>query len=281
MKLTILVDNRVLQGKNLLGEHGFSVYIEKDNKKILFDTGCSGIFIKNANKMGIDLFDLDYIILSHGHYDHTGGLHYLLEEYNTVLKQDKRFKKPVLLAHPDAFYPKFKEDKGEIGCSVSKEILKGFFDIKLTKEHFKLNENIAFLGEIPRKNSFEGSDSIGTVCKSELYEDDYITEDSALVFNTKQGLIIVTGCSHSGICNIIEYAKNIYGCNNILDVIGGFHLVNPSREKVFRTADYLSRIGAKHFHPCHCTDFRSMIILSKYIKLEPTGVGLTLEYNQH
>ncbi len=109
MKLTILVDNTVLQSKNLLGEHGLSFYIEADDKKILFDTGYSDVFLKNAYKMGIDLLDLDYIVLSHGHYDHTWGLSNYLPFYTSALKQDKAAKKPTIVTHPDTFKPKTDE----------------------------------------------------------------------------------------------------------------------------------------------------------------------------
>ena len=278
MKLTILVDNNVLQSKNLLGEHGLSFYIETDNKKILFDTGYSDAFLINANKMGINLLDLDYIVLSHGHYDHTWGLSHYLPFYTFALKQGRKVKKPTIVTHPDTFKQKFDEKLGEIGCLLSKETLSKNFNIELSRESFNLTQNLIFLGEIPRKNNFEGKESIGKINKNDNFEDDYITEDSALAFNSDLGIVVITGCSHSGICNIVEYAKLV--CNNspITDVIGGFHLVNPPQERIFKTADYLSKLGTKSIHSCHCTDFQSKMILSKYTRLKATGVGLVKEY---
>lgn len=278
MKLTFLTDNNVLQSKNFVGEHGLSFYIEADDKKVLFDTGYSDVFLKNAFKMGINLLDLDYIVLSHGHYDHIRGLSHYLSFYASALKQGKKVKKPTILTHPDTFNEKLNEKSGEIGSLILKEKLKKNFELKLINEPFQITENLVFLGEIPRKNSFEGKEFIGKVLKNDNYENDYIFEDSALAYKSDTGLVIITGCSHSGICNIIEYSKNVFSESKITDITGGFHLVNPTQERVFKTADYLSKLGAKSIHPCHCTDFRSKITLSKYIRLEATGVGLILEY---
>lgn len=278
MKIIILTDNNVLQSKNFLGEHGLSFYIEADGKKILFDTGYSDVFLNNACKMGINLLDLDYIVLSHGHYDHTWGLSYYLTFYLSALKQGQQVKKPIILTQPDTFNEKYDIKSGEISSLISKEKLEKNLELKLTKEPFWITENLVFLGEIPRINNFEGKESIGKVLKNGNFEDDYIFEDSALVYKSDSGLAIITGCSHSGICNIIEYSMNICSESKIADIIGGFHLVNPPQERVFRTADYLSKLGAKGIYPCHCTDFRSKITLSKYVRLEAAGVGLILEY---
>lgn len=269
MKLTILVDNNVLQGKNYLGEHGLSFYIEADDKKILFDTGYSDVFLKNAHRMGINLLDLDYIVLSHGHYDHTWGLSHYLPFYTSALKQGKNIKKPTILTHPATFNEKFDAKHGEIGCLTTKEKLSKNFDVKLSKEPVWITKNLVFLGEIPRNNDFEGKEPIGN---------DYITEDSALAYKTDSGIVAITGCSHSGICNIVEYAKTVCDNSTIIDIIGGFHLVNASHEKISKTADYLSKLHTKGIHPCHCTDFPSKITLSKSIKLESAGVGLIIEY---
>jgi 7,8-dihydropterin-6-yl-methyl-4-(beta-D-ribofuranosyl)aminobenzene 5'-phosphate synthase len=268
MKLTVLVDNTVLQGKNLLGEHGLSFYIEVDGKKILFDTGYSDVFLRNAHKMDIDLLDLDYIILSHGHYDHTWGLSQYLPYYISALKQGRTVKKPTIVTHPDTFKPKFDSKLGEVGSLLSEQTLSKNFNLELSKDPYKLTQNLVFLGKIARLNDFEGKEPIGN---------DYIEEDSALAFTSDEGIVIITGCSHSGICNIIEYAKLV--CDNfaIIDIIGGFHLVNAPQERLIKTADYLSKLGTKGIHPCHCTDFRSKMILSKYTKLEATGVGLVIE----
>lgn len=278
MKLTILVDNNVLQSKNFFGEHGLSFYIEDEGKKILFDMGYSDAFLKNAQKMGIDLLDLDYIVLSHGHYDHTWGMSYYLPFYVSAIKQGRAVKKLTIVTHPDTFNAKFHDETGSIGCMVSREILEKSFDIKLTKGPFKITKNVTFLGEIPRGNDFEAKEPLAKTIKNNKVEDDYICEDSALVYKNDEGLVLITGCSHSGICNIIEHAKLICNSSKFVDVIGGFHLVKSSEERLLKTAEYLLKLDIKNFHPCHCTDFDAKIFLSKNLNLDATGVGLKLDY---
>ncbi len=171
--------------------------------------------------MGINLLDLDYIVLSNGHYDHTWGLSHYLPFYTSAIKQGQKPKKPTILTHSDTFNEKFEEGVGEIGSMFSLKKLKKIFDIKLSKEPFWINENLVFLGEISRNNDFEGKEPICKVCKNNQYEDDYITEDSALAYNSDKGLFIITGCSHSGICNIANYAMNVCQQKNISAIIGG------------------------------------------------------------
>ncbi len=278
MKLTVLTDNNVLQSKNFLGEHGLSFYIEDKDTKILFDTGYSDVFLKNALKMGIDLIDLDYIVLSHGHYDHTWGLSHYLPYYTSAVKQRRQVKKPTIIAHPDTFNDKFHDELGEIGCLIPEGNLRKNFNVKTTVKPLKLTENLTFLGEIPRLNNFEKTEPIGKIKTNEGYEEDFIKEDSALVYNTNQGIVVITGCSHSGICNIVEYSKRISAEMKVIDIIGGFHLINPPKERIFMTADYLSKLNLIGIHACHCTDFKSILTLSKYVNLEAIGVGLILKF---
>lgn len=275
MKLTVLTDNTVLQSKNFLGEHGLSFYVEVDSKKILFDTGYSDVFLKNAIKMGIDLLDLDYIILSHGHYDHTWGISHYLPFYASALKQRRKIKKPILLTHPDTFCEKFEEGLGEIGSMLSLEKLQKYFEIKLSQEPYQISDNLVFAGEIPRDNDFEGKTFLGQVLKNGIWQDDFIFEDSALFLNSDKGISIITGCSHSGVCNICEYAKKIGNGAKIHSVIGGFHLINPTDEKLQKTIDYLSQI--EELYPCHCVDFKSKQGLSKNLNIKEIGVGTILE----
>jgi len=278
MKLTVLTENKVLQSKNFLGEHGLSFYIEDSDKKILFDAGYSDVFLKNAFKMGIDLLDLDYIVLSHGHYDHTWGLSHYLSFYTSAVKQGRQAKKPVIITHPGTFNNKFHDIQGEIGCLISEEKLRKNFDVQTTLEPFNITEKLIFLGEIPRKNEFEITEPIGKIKTANGFEDDFIKEDSALVYNSGRGIVVVTGCSHSGICNIVEYSRQISGVSAVLDVIGGFHLINPPTERMLKTGEYLANLNTPCIHPCHCTDFQSVLNLSKYLKLGTTGVGLMLKF---
>ena len=135
-----------------------------------------------------------------------------------------------------------------------------------------------FLGEIPRFFDFEQSKLESNIIVDEKEEHDNLIDDSCLAVKTEKGLVIITGCSHSGICNIIRYAKDICCENRIVDVIGGFHLLQPPETKINGTVDYFSKLNAKEVHACHCTDLLSKIALSKVCELKEVGSGLRLEY---
>lgn len=278
MKITVLTDNTVYQRENLLGEHGLSLYIEVDGKKILFDTGYSDIFIKNAAKLRIDLTQIDILILSHGHYDHTWGLHHLVNLFFEHGKRDNKKVKPVLITHPQTLMSKTKYPIEEFGVTFDKKALANLFKLKLTKDPLWITENFAFLGEIPRNNDFEAKHPIGEVWTGTTYEKDYITEDSALVYKTSEGIVVVTGCSHSGICNIVDYARDLCDTHMILDVIGGFHLFKEEKEQVSQTVEFFRHSNVKALHPCHCTDFSSRCALSEVVNVKETGVGHVLDY---
>lgn len=277
MKLTVLTDDSSSNHEKFFTEHGLCFYIEDDDKKILFDTGYSDVFIKNAFTLGINLLDLDYIVLSHGHYDHTWGLAHYFTLYMTAFKQKQKVKKPTIITHPDTFLEKFEQNRGEIGCLVNKEKLEKTFNVITTKETYNLTSNLIFLGEVPRLNDFEAKEPMDMVLRDGKYEDDYIMEDSALVYKSEQEISILTGCSHSGICNIVEHAKNICNEKKIYAIIGGFHLINTPKEKMLKIIQYLQNQSTKNLYPCHCTDFIAKAELTKELGAKNIGVGSVIE----
>ena len=137
---------------------------------------------------------------------------------------------------------------------------------------------MVFLGEIERKNTFKAKKSIGKVIKDDFEEDDYLIDDSALVYRSLKGLVIITACSHSGICNIVGYAKKICMDDRIIDIVGGFHLLSPGREQLEGTLKYLRKIKPHEVHAYHCTGLKSKIALSKVVNLKEAGVEQTLEH---
>ena len=147
LKLIVLVENLTYK-KDILAEHGFSVYIETPKANILFDTGAGNTLMHNAGKLHIDISKIKYIVLSHGHYDHTGGINSIIRKNNNV----------KIFAHPDIFKKKFVKNKNfrEIGIPLQKEeFLKYGVELKLSKNSQKLTENIWTSGEIPANNDFE------------------------------------------------------------------------------------------------------------------------------
>jgi len=278
MKLTILVDNNTFIDRYFFGEPAVSYFIEDEDKRILFDVGYSDIFIKNAQKMKTDLLNLDFLVISHGHLDHTGGLEPLIKLHTEAILEKLDVKKPTVIAHPEAFLTKIVAGLPETGSLISEEKLSRHYKMKLSKVPVWLTNKIIFLGEIERKNDFEGKSPFGKIIKPGSIEDDFLWDDSALVYKSEKGLVIITGCSHSGICNIIEYAKKVCKDDRIIDVIGGFHLLNPSKKQMQGTLDYLRNLNLKNMYACHCTDLDSKIALSKIVKIEEVGVGLQINY---
>jgi 7,8-dihydropterin-6-yl-methyl-4-(beta-D-ribofuranosyl)aminobenzene 5'-phosphate synthase len=278
MKITVLADNNTLIDRYFIGEPGVSYLIQDDSKQVLFDVGYSNAFIVNACKMNVNLLQSDFVVLSHGHLDHTWGLDPLLKLYTEAKIESIPFNSPTLLAHPDVFYTKSIDGLHEIGCTVPESKLKKHFDVKVTKTPFWLTDKLVFLGEIERTNDFENKEAVGVVHGKEGVMPDFLLDDTALAYKGEDGLIIITGCSHSGICNIIEYAKRVCGQNKVIDVIGGFHLMQCSAKQLENTLDYFRNLEPVELHACHCVDLYSKIALSGVANLKEVGVGLSLEY---
>jgi 7,8-dihydropterin-6-yl-methyl-4-(beta-D-ribofuranosyl)aminobenzene 5'-phosphate synthase len=275
MKLTVLVDNNTLIDRYFIGEPGVSYLIQDEDKQILFDTGYSNAFIINAQKLGLNLLKSDYIVLSHGHLDHTWGLEPLIKVYTEAKLENLNFKRPTIIAHNDVFLSKICEGE-EIGSNISEDKAKKHFNLQLTKEPVWLTKDIVFLGEIERTNDFENQKPVGKILTTQGEKDDFLFDDSAIVYKSKKGLVIITGCSHSGICNIIEYAKKVCKEEKVFDVIGGFHLMNPSSNHLEKTLNYFEKLKPEKLHACHCVDLNSKIALSKVANLEEVGSGLIL-----
>ena len=277
MKLTVLVDNNTLIDRYFIGEPGVSYYLQTDGKQFLFDTGYSDAFLQNARKMGLDLRNLDSVIISHGHLDHSWGLPHLIRIFTEAGFEGQPIKKPRLIAHPAAFQAKSLGNLSEINSLIPASSLARHFDLKLQKEPLWLTENLVYLGEIPRLNDFEALTPIGKV---ELldgeFQDDFIQDDTALAFKTPQGIVLIAGCAHAGICNTLEYAKALTEDSRVLDVIGGFHLQAASDQQLSKTVRYMQNLHPTALHACHCTDLSAKIALAGSAPLHEVGVGLEL-----
>lgn len=278
MKITVLIDNNTLIDRYFLGEPGVSYLIEDNSKQILFDVGYSNAFIINAQKLNINLLQNDFIVLSHAHLDHTWGLDPLLKLYTEAKIESISHKEPKLIAHPLIFETRSMDGLGEIGCTIPFSKLDQHFKIELKKEPFWLTDKLVFLGEIERTNDFENKSPVGNIHTEGEIKPDYLIDDTALAFKGKEGLVIITGCSHSGICNIVEYAKKVCEEDKIVDVIGGFHLMQPSEKQLSGTLNYFQKLKASKLHACHCVDLDSKIALSKVANLKEVGVGLSIDY---
>ena len=278
MRLTVLVDNNTFIDQYLVGEPAVSYYIEAEGKKILFDTGYSDVFLFNANKLGVDLTSIDMLVLSHGHPDHSWGLAHLLRLFSEARAGGKMTHRPVLVAHPQVFAQRSYQGDPQIGSLLQPKDLEPFFDIQLSQDPLKLTENLTFLGEIERGNNFEAQESLGELTIDGQKTPDWVMDDSALAYRGSDGLVVITGCSHAGICNIVEQARRISGQEKVLDIIGGFHLLNPSASQLNGTVDYLAQLKPAQVHACHCTDLYSKMALGKKVNIREVGCGLVMEY---
>lgn len=264
MKLTVLVENSTLIDKYLLAEPGLSFLLETDcGQKILFDTGYSEVLLENANRLKIPLEELDYIVISHGHNDHVGGLKHLV---NIPFK-----KKVKLIAHSMAFEPKLYGIDEKIGLDIPVEDLAEKFDIEYYDKPYEILPGLTFLGEIPRITEFEPLVPYGK--KLLTGAEDYLLDDTALALKKEEGLVIITGCSHSGIVNICEYAKKVCNCSKLVSIIGGLHLLRSTPDRVSKTIEYFKSQNLKEIFPCHCSGFYTICEMYKSLNVKQIATG--------
>ena len=229
--------------------------------------------------MGIDLLDLDYIVLSHGHNDHTGGLPHLLNAHLEAAIERRPRRIPEIIGHPHCFYPRPVPSAGDIGCPVDEARVRGSFSVTLTREPRWLTDDLVFLGEIDRGSDvIPGRKKPWTIVTPGGPQEDRLLDDSALAFRSEKGLVVITGCSHAGIINTIEYAKTVTGETHVHDVIGGLHLMESDRATIKATVKYLRKIRCRAIHPCHCTSLAAKIALAGAAPVAEAGVGLVLDY---
>lgn len=260
MKLTVLTEN--VAGSGFLAEHGLSYLIEVGEKTIIFDAGHTDVFLINSNRLSLDVQNqVDTIVLSHGHWDHGDGLRYLNHK--------------TLIAHPEAFIKRYRRnDKSPIGLQLSKTELENKFKLITSEKPYQINDSIVFLGEIPRLNDFE---SQTTPFEDENGNPDFVPDDSALAITENNALTVVTGCSHSGICNIVDYAQKVTGIKVVNAVIGGFHL-KQNNKQTQQTIAFLKEQKVKNIYPSHCTDLKALIAFSKEFDIIQLKTGMNLKF---
>lgn len=249
MIIKALVENTSLS-KELGSEHGLSLYIETNSRKILFDVGASNLFLENARKLNVDISDVDYLIISHGHYDHGGGL-------KTFLLENK---KAEIYLHRLAFekYYALRSDN-ELEYIGLDEELKQSSRIVFTSDHFFISGQIQVFSNVTRKESLpKSNNNLFMEHDGKIVQDTFAHEQN-LIIEEAEKTLLVTGCAHNGIINILEHFKDLKG--RMPDyVVGGFHLSsrssgNEAHEMIDRIGKYLVDTKAK-FYTCHCTGLK-------------------------
>jgi 7,8-dihydropterin-6-yl-methyl-4-(beta-D-ribofuranosyl)aminobenzene 5'-phosphate synthase len=265
----------------VIAEHGFSAIIQvkrgNDNAAALLDAGMSpnGI-LHNMNTLGINVNDIHAIIISHGHVDHTMGLPRLLEKLES--------NQTSLIFHPDAFLEKKLIMPGGNEIDISAPRLTAFQEkitfIQKKDPTLLFDDMILVSGEIARTTNFETGFPFHYTKRDGRWENDpQIKDDQCVIVNVRgRGLVVITGCSHSGIINTIRYAQALTGCEKVYAVLGGFHLTGGIFEKIIpETINELKDINPTYLIPCHCTGWSAIHKIAQIMPKAfiPNNVGST------
>jgi len=270
LTVTMLADNLVGSGEGVLAEHGLCMLVESDNRHLLFDVGQSGIFLGNAARLGIDLALARKVVLSHGHYDHTGGLPLLLAAFGPR----------EIIAHPDVFTPKYARRRGrkprEIGLGHGPhDLMRRGAVLSLESGSQELLRGVFTTGPIARSTDFEVIPSHFAVEVNGHTQKDQFEEEQAIIVNTRRGLVVLVGCSHRGVVNTLRHAMQLTGVERIHAVIGGTHLGPADEHQIGRTIEEFRRLDIARVVACHCTGFRASARLAAELGdvFDPGGVG--------
>ncbi len=247
IRLTVLVENSV-NTRVLRAEHGLAIHVQVGRRQLLFDTGQSDLLVQNACNLKLDLRDVEAVVLSHGHYDHTGGLKAVSE-----LAPRARF-----YLYPEALSPKFARQANGTSrvVGMAEDYVKVVRDaaqtVTWTRSPTEVVDGIFVTGEIPRQNNFEdtgGKFFLDEACS----RPDPLVDDQALFFDTREGLVVVLGCGHAGVVNTLDYVQRVTGNRPIRAIIGGLHLLNASEERMNKTLEAFHRWNIQLIVPGHCT----------------------------
>lgn len=248
-KITVLVENCVY-AHHLRGEHGLSLLVETGEHAILFDTGSSDLFAHNARLLGIDLSKVDYLVLSHGHGDHTGGVKHFLELNSKAKVVCKR-------AILDQKFKGERENGFKFGGRIARE------RFLFVEENTELLPGIFVLCDIPITNADDTHFDKFDVLRDGLRKPDRFDDELALVLATDHEYSLVSACSHRGITNILAAASAIAGDKQLNLLLGGFHIHTAAREKFDTIADYLAQNQPKTLGVCHCTGIEKFALFKE------------------
>ncbi|MCR1950809.1 MBL fold metallo-hydrolase [Clostridium sp. DSM 100503] len=260
MVITTLVENTSVS-KEFKCKHGLSLYIKTDKHNILFDLGSNGLFIENAIKLNIDISDVDIVIISHGHKDHGGALKLFLQ-HNSKAK---------IYIHKDAFNKYYTSVLGALKFYVGLDDRLQFNErIVFTENIFEVDESLCLFSNVPKKyETASSNNSLFIKIDGKYYKDDF-THEQNLLIKENDKYILIAGCAHKGIVNIVEKAEEIMA-SNISTVISGFHLFNPVNKKS-ESLEFISNIVKclnnkdTVFYTCHCTGNKAFNILKENLR---------------
>lgn len=262
LRITTIIENNPDEKQQLYYEHGLSLLIEADEKRILFDTGQSGNFIKNAETLNLHLENIDAVLISHGHYDHSGGFQKLVEGENSI---------PRLIVGKEFFQQKYKtiseNEFKYIGNSFDEEYLnRNRIPIKKVDEDIVyLTEHILIFHHFHKSNDFEKRSGKFFIKDKYSYIPDKFDDEIALGIITDQGLFVIVGCSHIGIVNILHTISDRVQMP-IYAVLGGTHLVDADEIRIQKTINELRNMGIQLIAVSHCTGEEGLRCISQEFK---------------
>ena len=255
LRITVLAENTVRQA-TLLAEHGLALWVEADGHRILFDTGQGKVLRRNAEHLEIPLDCAEMLAISHGHFDHTGGLKDVLGAAGQI----------DLYLHPAALKKKYYREKTPPHRSIGipgldeQALRERTRSLTWTRKPTELMSGVHLTGEIPRRNDFE--DTGGPFYRdSSCTEPDPLPDDQALYIETTAGLVVVLGCAHAGVVNTLDYIAELTSRNRIYAVLGGMHLVRATARRLEETVAALIRHGVERVGTVHCTGMRATTYL--------------------
>jgi len=270
LKIYTLAEDYAGYNSPFWSQHGLSLLIEAEfngiKRRILFDTASyAEPILFNMKLLNIDPKSIDMIILSHNHFDHTGGLFGIIKEIN---------KEIPIFSHPDIFKVSFAIEPefmlaGTLNKTLKEEIEKLGGKWILAKDPIRLMPGIFTLGEIKddEKVDFEKKPTIGLYkLENGNIVLDNVEDELGLAINTEKGLVVISGCAHPGIVSMVKKAINISGVNKVYAVIGGFHLIEADDERVISTIKALKKLGVKKIYTGHCTGFKAENMFIKEFK---------------
>ncbi len=273
VKITVLSENTVGLPNGLIGEWGLALLVETAGTKILFDTGERGNLLANAAALGINLREVDALVMSHGHYDHTGGMRDFLRLRGRV---------PVYV-HPDFFALHYGAPPREhyIGVPFRRKELESLgADFIFEQEPQQIAPGLWVSGEVPRRTSFEKGDSRLFCLENGHRVPDPFRDDMSLYCVTEEGVVVILGCAHAGVVNIVEHARQVTGVDRIYGIIGGTHLGPAPKEQQEATIAYLQNLDLKFLAANHCTGLpvmaRLAAIFGPVFHFAPAGASFIL-----
>ena len=246
--ITILSDNTVA-ARNVLAEHGLSLWVEAGDRRMLFDTGQGRVLPHNLLALGLSVADVDVVAISHGHYDHTGGLPHVLAALAPTAR---------LYLHPGALGPHFARGADgsvrDIGMpSAARAALAAWTGtVANATEVVEVLPDVWFTGPIPRRSPVadaDGSFFLDPACSTP----DLIEDDCALVLDAEPGWVVLLGCAHAGVVDTLDFVAKRFETRRIHAVVGGMHLLRASPERLEATAAALEEYDVRVVAPLHCT----------------------------